>query len=439
MNIPVIISCAVCLCIAILIDHKYEIPLGLTCSLSAFVICFLAFDMPASKVVSSYFPSSIVYALLLAMTYFSVFTENGTSQVIAQAILCVIKGNLKLYPWILYFFCSVLYIFFDGGALRYIITPLVLSVAKTGGGSTLMAVSTAYLSFAVGSLNPYIGIDASTRVGILTDMGLENAVGISTATWVNSLVMFTLLQGVIYLATRSWNIKNSTPSFNYKKAELTSAQKKSLFLLADTAILLILPLAAKSVFPCSLTSRLAALFNSYTVFTLNLLAVIFLDLGEWRNLLRHVSLKPIMMIIGITMLIKTAQEAGLQQLCVSAASLVPQWLIPPAFLLIGALLSLVAAAPTVQPMLFSIAASMASSPQQAILYISCVILGTTASGVSPLSNSGVAFLATVDRSEHDMYSKYMFLMAFVGPVVLALLSCTGIMTVLSGWFSDWYY
>lgn len=101
MNITIIAICAICLITAVLIDNKFEIPLGLTCMMSAFVICYLAYGMSASKVITAFFPSTIVLPLILAMVYFSVFTSNGTSQVIAKTVLGIIKGNMKLYPWIL--------------------------------------------------------------------------------------------------------------------------------------------------------------------------------------------------------------------------------------------------------------------------------------------------------------------------------------------------
>ena len=439
MDTTIIAICAICLVVAFLLDNKFEIPLGLTCMLAAFVICYLAFGMNANKVITSFFPGTIVLPLILAMAYFSVFTANGTANFIAKKMLSLIKGNMKLYPWTLFAMSAVMYTLLDGGALRYIIAPLVFTIAKAGGGSTLMSVSTAYLPFAIGSLNPYIGIDASTRAGILSDMGLENASNVNAVVWINSMILIVALQLFIYIVTGSWKVPNMEFTGNDQKAEITAEQKKSFIVLAATVAVFVLPPLLKALIPCELTNILASMLNNYTVFICGILAVILCGLSDWRGMLKTVSMKPIIMIVGVTFLIKTAQQAGLQELCTAVTAAVPKWLIPPVLLMIGAMLSLAVAAPTVQPMLFPMVVAMANTPAQAITYLTCITLGLAASGVSPISTSGVAFLSTVDLKDHDEYSKYMFIMAFLGPAVMAVLSATGILNVISGLFTGWYY
>ncbi len=439
MNITIIALCTICLVAAVVLDSKRDIPIGLTCTLASFLICHFAYGDSAGQVVSGFFPSTIVFPLILAMAFFSTFTSNGCSQVVAGRITRILHGKIRLYPWVLFLLCSAMYIFFDGGALRFVITPLIFSVAKAGGSNSLMAVSTAYMSFVVGSLNPYVGIDASTRTGILTDLGLQNASNINLAVWMNAIILFTLLQAIIYVVTGSWKLPDVECDESNEEENLTAEQKISFVLLGVTVLFFIGPPLLVTLVPCGATQSMASLFNNYTVFICGMIAVIVLGLGNWRDMLNHVSLRPIMMIVGITFLIKTAQKSGLQELCLSAANSLPEWLLPPALLLIGATLSFFVAAPTVQPMLFAMACAMAETPAQAILYLSCVTVGTVASGVSPLSNSGVAFLSTVDVSEHDKYAGQMFKLALVGPVIMALICCTGVLELVSSYFAAVYY
>lgn len=439
MNITIIALCTICLVAAVVLDSKCDIPIGLTCTLASFLICHFAYEESAGRVVTAFFPSTIVFPLILAMAFFSTFTSNGCSQVVAGRITRILHGKIRLYPWVLYLLCPGMYIFFDGGALRFVITPLIFSVAKAGGSNSLMAVSTAYMSFVVGSLNPYVGIDASTRTGILTDLGLQNASNVNLAVWINAIILFTLLQAVIYLATGTWKLSDVEYLESNEAENLTENQKKSFALLGVTVLLFVGPPLLATVIPCTATQSIASLFNNYNVFICGMIAIIVLGLGNWRDMLNHVSLRPMMMIIGITFLIKTAQKAGLQALCLSAANALPEWLLPPALLLIGATLSFFVAAPTIQPMLFAMACAMAETPAQAILYLTCVTVGTVASGVSPLSNSGVAFLSTVDVSEHDKYAGQMFKLAIVGPIIMALICCTGILEPVSACFSAVYY
>ena len=60
MNTTIIAACAVCLAAAMLLDNRLDIPLGLTCPLVSFLICYFAYDMTAGKVITAFFPSTIV-------------------------------------------------------------------------------------------------------------------------------------------------------------------------------------------------------------------------------------------------------------------------------------------------------------------------------------------------------------------------------------------
>lgn len=439
MNTTIIAICVICLIISVLLDNKFDIPLGITSMLSALVICWFGFEMPAGKVIGGFFPSTIVFPLMLAMIYFTVFTSNGTSEIVAHKVMSLIRGNMRWYPWILFFLCIPLYVFFDAGALRYVIAPLVFAVAKAGNGNTLMAISTAYMPLISGSLNPYIGIDASTRIGILTDMGLENSTNVGLAVWLICLILTFTVQLTIYILTGSWKVESYEFKGSDEKHELTTEQKKSFGILAVTVVAFVLPPLLKALIPGPATAHIASLFSNYTVFCLGILMVILFGLGDWRGLVSKVSLKPILMIIGVTLLIKTAQEAGLQELCVSFVNMVPEWLVAPMLMMIGALLSFFVAGPTILPMLYPMVGAMATSPAEAIVFLACTSLGIAAAGISPISNNGVALLSTIDISEHDKYSKYMFIMAGLGPLIMAIVSATGLLGKVAAAFAGWYY
>lgn len=439
MNIPIIIICGVVLVAAVFAERKFDIPLGIVCMASTFAISYGAFGMTANKVISSFFPTPIVLSLLLAMAFFAAFTTNGTIQVIGKSLLGLIHGNMKLYPWILFILCSTLYTFFDSGALRYIITPLIFSVARVGGGSVLMSISTAFLSFIAGSLNPFIGMDATTRSGILADMNMQNGAGINTAVWIGCLVLIVLLHLLIYLITRSWKVPNIPFEGKQDQESLSSEQKKSLIILGISVVAFVLPPVLKLVFPSKVTESFFFFFSNYEVFLCGILLVVIFKLSDWKTLLSKVSLKPIIMVVGVTFLLKTAEQAGLMQLCTQVATVVPKWLIPPVLLLIGAVLSFFVSASAIQPMLYPMAAAMASTPETAIIYLTCVTMGAAASGISPISGTGVAFLSTADRSCHDEYSKKMFFMAVFAPVVMAILCAFGLLNPIAHAFSRWYY
>ena len=438
LNPTVLIICAVCLVVAVILDNKFKFPLGITCILAAWVISFFAFGTAPSKTLS-YFPTTVVLPLILAMSYFAVFNENGTSQLLANKILGVVKGNMRLYPWILFVLCTLLYICLDGSALRYVIGPIVFSIAKAGCGSTLMAVSTAYLPFIAGGLNSFIGIDATTRGGIFSDMGLENNVAVSTAVWLNCLLGIIIVQAVVYIITGSWKVKSIEYDASAAKTEITPVQRKSLGLLAFTVVAFMVPPILKMIWPTPFTTKLAAILCNYTIFAVCIILVLVLKLGEWRKMVSKASMGIVVMVTGVTFLIKTAQAAGLQELCTNIASSVPQWLIAPVLIIICGVMSLFVAAPTVQPMLFPLAASLAQTPAQAITYLAAVAVGLAIAGCSPVSNAGAGFLAVTPEDQSEEYSKKMFIMAGIGVLVMAIVAAVGGMSIFSGLFAGSYH
>ncbi|MBQ1891121.1 MAG: hypothetical protein II164_02105 [Firmicutes bacterium] len=438
MNPTVLIICAICLIVAVILDNKFKFPLGITCILAAWVISFFAFGTAPNRTLS-YFPTTVVLPLILAMSYFAVFNENGTSQLLANKILGVVKGNMKLYPWILFVLSTLLYICLDGSALRYVIGPIVFSIAKAGCGSTLMAISTAYLPFIAGGLNSFIGIDATTRGGIFSDMGLENNVAISTAVWLNALLGIIIVHAVVYIITGSWKVKSIAFDAESVKTEITPVQKKSLGLLAFTVVAFMVPPILKMIAPGPFTTKFAAILCNYTIFAICIILVLVLKLGEWRKMVSKASMGIVVMVTGVTFLIKTAQAAGLQELCTNIASSVPQWLIAPVLLIICGVMSLFVAAPTVQPMLFPLAASLAQTPSQAITYLTAVAVGLAIAGASPVSNAGAGFLAVTPEDQSDEYSKKMFIMAGLGVLILAIVAAVGGMSIFSGIFAGSYH
>lgn len=435
----VLVTCAIVLILAIMLEIRKGLPLGLTCMLAAFILCAAVYHMPATQVIVQFFPSQIVMPLMLAIAFFSVFTTNGTSQILARAILALIKGNMRLYPWLLFALCTPLYILLDGIALRYIIAPLVFSIAKAGNGSTAMAVSTAYLPFVAGSLNPYIGVDAATRSGILSDLGLKNTGGINLAVWLNTLLLICLLQLCVYLLTKSYKLRDFAFSGISEQIRFTPQQIRSLVILACTAVAFLAPPVIAALVSHPLAAAIVSLCNTYTVFVAGILALILSGVCDWSGIVSRVSVRPIIMIVGVTFLLKTAQLAGLEELCAAAASHVPHVLVAPVLLLISALLSFFVSAGVILPMMYSMAAALAINPAQAIVYITCATVGAAISGISPISNSGIAFLSTVEPADQTRYSACMFKYALAAPVFMALLSASGLLDFLSSFFAGWYY
>ena len=439
-QLTIIIIALLVIALAVFLEKKIKLPLGITCMAGSFLLGTFALDTPPQKLITIAFPSSVIMTLMLAMAFFGFFSANGTTKIVARKIDGMIKGNLRAAPWIFFIIGIAMFALLGLSSSLYVFMPLVFSTCIAGGMNPLMVITVAYIPAILGNFNPFIGIGAATRAGYLAELGLTNTSGMNLAMWIGALLLGLAVYVFMYIITKTFKIPNT--SFSSKadeEIELNAVHKKSLIVLGGVVVAFVLPPVIKGIAPGAFANAVGEILCNFNVFLFGIVAVIVLKLGNWRDMLKSVSLPTFYMIIGVTFLIKTMGMAGLESVLGMIANTVPHWLIPPALILIVAFLSFFVSAATLTPITFPLAFSLAATPGQALTYLTCVFIGGAASGVSPISTLGAMSIGCVPEENQDIYSKKMFACAFIYPIVMAVVSATGVMQLLGNALASWVY
>lgn len=437
INPSVLIACAVCLLIAVLLENKFKIPLGITAFLSAFVISYVSFgDVPER--ILNYFPTSVVVPMIFSMMFFSIFAENGVTEYVAKKSIVLLRGKTKWYPLIAFGISSVLHLVFSAGALRYTLGPILLAIAAASGGDLMVPIMTLFLSSNIGAQNPFVGMVAATRPGYINSLGLTNVYPISIAMWLNTLIPLIILELFYFLYFRSWKAKDVDIAAA-EAMELNDTQKKSLKLLGIVVFLLIVPSLINTIFPNPVIKYISSLCNTNIVLCAGIVAAVGLKITNWRSLHTKASMSVTLLIVGVTFLIRTAEKAGLQTMITGLAQGVPNWCVAPVVLLISAFLSFFVSAMTLPPLLYPMVMALAQSPAQLLTLLACVTVGSAMASPCPVSPNGAITLSLVPEKDRESVSGRMFIHAIVSTLIMTVIAAVGGLGIFSGLFASSVY
>lgn len=425
MNAAALIWCLIVIVVGVVVDYKWKVPLGFVCILGAFLIGYAFLNMSPSKVLK-FFPSAIIMNMVMAITFFGFFTENGTAELITSRVMNMLKGRLKLLPIVGIVLCTFLSFFISSMALKFAIGPILLGIAVMG-GDAMLVMMTLVLNYALmmGSQNPYMAIGGITMSGQLSQQGFAGATPMAACLWINCMIGLFIALVVYYFVFRC----HKAPRVEMKQLEskeMTKEQKTSLRIIAIVVAILIIPAVLDAFLPGKFFTVLAAVCCPQIVFSAGVLVAVVLKVADYKSVVnKQNSWSLVLMITGVTFVIQVAAAAGLGDVVSLAANTLPSWSIAPLLVLLGAFLSFFAAAPTIIPLMFPIACALAGDPTQMLVYLSCAAIGTCASACSPFSSSGATCLAVAPANKQEMLAPKMFACALITPIIIAAFAAVG--------------
>ena len=441
MNIPVIVISIVFFAICIVADKTLKLPLGITCLIGALVIGYLGLGIAPNKAITQFFPAFIVSSMMFAMTFFLVFSSNGTMDIIAKYVLRMIRGRTKLFPWIMYVASILLYTLTGGEGIMYAIVPMTFAIAKKIGISYQMAATTMVMSLLCGSMNPFIGTFSANRMSYMLQNGITNASGVAVGIWVGTLAVCTIVQFIMYILTRSWKVPDV--EFDIDKAreqvKLNATQMKSFWVLGISILLLVFPPVANMILKTAFTEALVNVFSNFVVFLLGILAILLLKIDDWRGMAKRINAALVIMIIGITYLVHVVQAAGIQIVLQDIARSVPKEAIPPILVISFGVLSFFVSGMALSPIMYPFAISLAQTQAQGIIYLTCILLGTAITGCSPISGQGAQILSILPGEDQNELSRILFRQAFLNILFVSLIVAAGMLTIFGNIFAEQFY
>lgn len=406
--------------------------IGLIGMAFAFIIGSWAGGADTYEIIS-YWPTSIMFILIVTSWFFGYASLNGTLAGVADRIVYATRK----VPWfspISVFLTSFIISGLGIGVWGIVfVAPIGFVIAKRGDFNPLLVViATNVGALATGGLQWVAG--GPTNAGLLMAAGWETKEASKLAVQFGyaSIVPCIIAYLVCYFLLRGYKAKLVEME---APKPFTTVQKKTLAVLLAVMLANMLPLILYFLWPCNVTVFLKDHCNIQFWSIVGAIACMVLKLGDEKEIIeKKIPWNAVILICGVSMLIQVAVQHGLSDVIGSWINLnFPTWMIPAAFALFGGLLSFFCSAmsvvyPLMLPMIYGMIAN--GSEVSALACVTALILTACYTGMCPFSQNGALMLASADAETKN----YLFYRMILWSVVLLAVS---VVYGLLGGYNEW--
>lgn len=394
--------------LAVFLNKQYRINLGLTAVASAYLIgCFVLGMKPG--VLKEYIPIKIIFPVVSITLFYGTALENGT---LLKVVKLFIRKNRKNYhlPVMLFVCCIGMgFVGLDAGTITMIMAPIALSLTNVTGIQPLTVMCAVLLGAPVGS-NYMFAAGGTIIRGIIEELTADGTLVMkaSLSSFADCAAVFISLFMIVAAMAAAKEKKQGVKRIEhlYEPEELTGKQKLTVVLILAVTALITVSAVFNALKLENVLTKITAKADIGFLALLGTACAACMNLSDMDTVIRrYVPWKIIIMISGVSILMGTAREAGLIEMLSSALDgNIPGILLPASLVIIAGIMSFFSSAlsvviPTLCPLIPLIAEN--SDISQAVLY-SCIIIGSSATGLSPFSTGGALVLSSVpDETKRD--------------------------------------
>lgn len=408
MIVPSITILAIVLAIAV--GTLGRVNVGLVSIAFAFGVGHFLVGLTAPEIVAGW-PLSLFFVLLGMTLLFGVARVNGTLALLAQRVVGATLGDVRLIPPVFFLVSGVLAASGAGNiVVCAIVLPIAMTVAVDHRISPLLMATMVIAGSNAGGLSPLAptGIIANTLSG---EQGFDIAAGI----FVKQIVGQSILAVILYFVLKGHRLERSSAPVGAPPPDLQldRAQKTTV-----AVLLLVVGCIVLGGWDIGLTAFTGAV------------VLLFLGAAGERDTVRAVPWGTILLVCGVTVLVKVAEHAGgIDLLAQQLARLMTDRTAAPVMALTGGTLSLVSSAsgvvlPTLIP---TVPGLVAETGGDSTRIISAIVMGAHMVTNSPISTLGALAVASagfgVDRNR--LFNQ-LFLVGLAGLAYAAVIVYLGI-------------
>lgn len=417
--------------IAVIIGYKTGFNTGFFAIVFAYLIGAFLLGMTPKEIISGW-PVSTMFVIFSVSLFYNFALANGTLEKTARWLLYAFRKAPGLLPFALYAASAGIAAlgagFFTVMAFMAPLTLLICDEAKMSKLVGAIAINCGALSGA----NFMTSGSGIIYRGLMEGGGYADQSFRYTAVIFIASVIFSLLLIAFFRYVPKSNRQIGQGVTFDKPEPFTDLQKKNLSLMI-TMILVVL------IFPVLhiLLPDIQVITFINSKMDVGLVAIIFsaialfLKLAPQKEVIAKVPWNTIIMICGVGMLINVAISAGTIDLLASwAGSSLPDWFVPIAFSLIGAVMSFFSSTlGVVCPALFPLVSSLAHTAGiDPMILFTCIVIGAQSSAISPFSSGGSLIMGScaTEEERNTMFPKLLF-----QAVPISMISAVLFNTVLS--------
>ena len=410
--------------VSIALGYKTRINIGFFAIAFAYLIGCFALGMSPKQVINLW-PLKIFFIIFSVSLFYSFAIINGTLEKLSEHLLYSCRKWPHFLPYAIFLTGTII----SGlGAGYYTVlafmAPLTLLICQRTGMSMIIgAMSVNYGALAganfVSSQSGIIFRGLMQGAGIGEDEAFINAFGIFVST---ALIPVLVITGLIFLTGHKKNMQAGSLTVD-KPEPFTSVQRQTLTLTLIMMALVLLAPIAHLLLPANETiTFINSKMNIGLIASLFSVIALLMKLGDERKAVASLPWSTLIMICGVGMLISVAIKVGtIDQLSSWIGTSIPAALVPVAFGVVAALMSLFASTlgvvtPALFPIVPSIAQTVGIDPM--IIFI-CIVVGAQATSISPFSSGGSLILGACpdDEKRKTLFPQLLLRAAPLGFVV----------------------
>ena len=401
VNGTIVVLCLIGVALAIILNYKFNLQMGISAMVFAFIIGILFMGLRAKNVIAL-FPTSIFFQVLALSLFFGVGVCNGTMEAVANKMLYATRKK----PYMLVFMLMI--IGFSLGflgcvppAAGAILAVMGFTIAVPSGVDPLICASLGY-SCNAGSFIRW-GASGAIIDSTIAANGYEAEAG--SFTWSIfgiSVAISIIVILVCFFIWKGYKVKAVVGMEEPKP--FTREQKGTLILILAVVFLAVVPgMLVTWKVGGKFMKSVSGFCDIQVLCLIGFIIAHFLKLANPREVINKCPWNTLILLAGISMLMSVAVQAGAVQILSDwLGTNIPNWLMPFFMCLLGAFLSsfsggITVVFPMVAPIVPALVQASGSVLDPMLLFLS-VVLGAHFTGMSPFSTGGAVFMG-MNRDE----------------------------------------
>lgn len=372
------------------------------------------------------FPTTLFWNYAMPVIFYAFATANGTLETLGKKITYKFRNTRWALPIAMYITAAVIAMAGAGTMNTFIVAPLAWGLCLAAGVTPLIIPAALWSGSFLGAFVPW------TSNGALT-IGMYNQFipGIDGTAMQFRIAMYYAVLSICFLVvmfiiTKAMKVKEQGPDFVLENVSFNKYHIRTLITIFVCIGCLLVPVIINQFAPnpaCKwLSSNLGIPVTSVVGITL---MALYGGCDFKEVFAKDVNWNIILMITGMGMYCSLAKVLGVVDTLGSALATLDPIFFAPCLCAIGAILSLVTSASTVQPLLFALIPGLAAASGMPVgTLIAATQMGVGVTSFSPFSTGGACCLIGAPANESQALPTKMLIIACCTAIIATLLGFT---------------
>ena len=423
MSSTAIIICLIGIALAIVLNYKFGVNMGVTGLAVAWIAGCIVMGLKVKDVVALW-PNSVVFQLMSITLFFGFAVVNGTMHAIANHLLYKVRNQ----TWMIAF--AIFFIGFILGALgcpppaaNAICAVIGFSVGLPAGLHPMIIAWAVCMGANLGCCLPWASQGSVVNNTIAANgyeaqsygMTLEFLLGYFVVTFVILLVLYVVFKG------------HKLGAVKVEKPEpFSPVHKKSLVMILIVVALVVVPSLLKLFISAPWLDAFSRCADIQMLGMVGFVICSLMKLADEKAVIKSVPWNTIILVGGIGLLMNVATQAGVVDVISGWMSTsVPTFAITAFLCLLGGFLSFFSGGiNTVFPMLAPLVVGLASSTGiKPVTMFIAILLGACFTAISPFSTGGAILMSNCSDDKTRAKLPAMQLGLAVGSLIFAIVLC----------------